>query len=224
MKDSPSVDVRAVSVAVGDHPILSDITFQAAKASRILISGPNGSGKTTLLRVLLGLRSVDSGEAHVLGFKVGSRDWRRARRGVAYLNQGSVEVDMPISAYEVAEIGVVGLNLRHLHRREVVTEAMAHTGCEHLAGRPYSVLSGGEKQKVSLARCMGQSPEVLLLDEPCASLDPESRDEITATLERLNREKGVTVLMVTHEPEHLRLEGWQRLHLENGRLAPENHV
>ena len=214
--DIPVVTLRGISVSYGGRPILSDLNLSVEPGTRNVISGSNGAGKTTLLRIILGLIEPDRGDASVFGTPLGTRDWKRQRHRLAYLHQESVNVDLPISAYEVAEIGVVTLGLGYREKRRVVAKSMAMTGCEHLGERAYAVLSGGEKQKVSLARCMGQNPDILLLDEPCASLDPGAKKEIVSTLDNLNASRGTTMLMVSHEHAHIELEGWKRLHLVDG--------
>jgi len=181
-----------------------------------MIAGENGAGKTTLLKIALGLIPPDSGHVELLGNRIGTAAWRRTRRQAAYVHQGSIHVDFPISAREVVSIGTVG---RRLDRQTAasIDRAMAATGSVKLADRPYRVLSGGEKQRVSIARCLCQEPSVLLLDEPCASLDPEVTEEIMSLLESLSRE--MTIVMVTHDVLHLDRPGWTVRRLESGSLV-----
>ena len=101
---------------------------------------------------------------------------------------------------------------------------MRLSGCLHLQKRSYSELSGGEKQKVSLARCIAQGADVLLLDEPCSSLDPASKTEIMSILERINDESGTTIVMVSHDEDAAERQGWSRKHLENGRIEETGDV
>ena len=100
---------------------------------------------------------------------------------------------------------------------------MKQTGCFSNRKQPYTTLSGGEKQKVSLARCLSQKPDLLLLDEPTSSLDPKSKEEIQIILEELNRSRGITLLMVSHDLAQIRREGWGLKSLSQGqfREAPE---
>jgi len=96
---------------------------------------------------------------------------------------------------------------------------MAAVGCSHLRSRTYTRLSGGEKQKLSVARCLCQRPELLLLDEPTSSLDPGSRTELMGLLQRLNESRGLTVLMVSHDAEALAWPGWRVERMEAGVFA-----
>lgn len=220
MSISPtSIELRNLSVTLGNNHILTGLDLSVESGGKCVISGQNGSGKTTLLKTILGLVPPDSGSIHVLEMPVGSSSWYRNRRAIAYVNQQSINVEFPISAFEVAEIGVCEQPLSRKQRKEHVENAMELTRCIHLRNRSYSVLSGGEKQKISIARCIGQDPRILLLDEPCSSLDPDSKNEIIDILHALNGEKEITLLMVTHDLNIHALEGWIRMHMENGKFS-----
>jgi len=210
-----------VSVRLNDHLALQQLSFVVKKGSKSVITGQNGAGKTTLLKTILGLIKPFSGSCSVLGHDVGSRPWFAVRKKVAYLNQESIHIEFPISAYEVAEIGVSAHGIRRHDRHEMVHRAMDATGCAHLRSRSYAFLSGGEKQKVSLARCMVQSPEILLLDEPCSSLDPDSKSDILDIIENLN-ESGATIVMVSHDEANRNRRGWEQLYLESGHFQNGN--
>ena len=215
-----AIQIKGVHVSLEGNSVLENVHLTVQEGEMVTISGPNGAGKTTLLRMILGLIRPQNGSVVVRGAAVGSRGWRKNRRRVAYLNQESIHVEFPISAYEVAEIGICGSGLSKQKGKGRVEEAMDLAGCLHLRSRAYSRLSGGEKQKVSLARCICQKPDILLLDEPCSSLDPEARPEIMGILEDLNRSKGNTIVMVSHDIEHIQLGGWTRYHLEHSQLLP----
>jgi len=150
---------------------------------------------------------------------VGSRQWARGRRRVGYVHQESVQVDFPISAREVVEIGTATLGLSRADRRRRIEEAMAAVGCSDLQGRMYARLSGGEKQKLSLARCLCQDPQLLLLDEPTSSLDPRSRTELMELLRTLNEARGITMVMVSHDAQVLSEPAWEIRHMEAGAFA-----
>ncbi len=182
------------------------------------MAGPNGAGKTTLLQALLGLLVPSSGAISVLGMAVGSAEWRRERRRVGYVNQESVQTTLPITAREVVEIGLCAAPPGGAEKRQRILRSMERAGCAPLAPRSFRELSGGEKQRVSLARCLAQDPELVLLDEPAASLDPAAKDDLLRLLERLNEEWGLTVLMATHEAAHLEESAWPVLRLSDGRV------
>jgi zinc transport system ATP-binding protein len=138
---------------------------------------------------------------------------------VGYVNQESVQVDFPVSGREVVAIGVCALRLSRALKRKRIEDAMTAVGCGHLSGRMYARLSGGEKQKLSVARCLCQGPELLLLDEPTSSLDPRSRAELVGLLDELNAHRGITVVMVSHDAQVLSAAGWEIRHMEAGTFA-----
>jgi ABC-type Mn2+/Zn2+ transport system ATPase subunit len=208
-----AVRVRNLSVSFGLKRVIDGLSFSLGMREKCLIAGSNGAGKTTFLRALLGLCRPDSGEISVLGEEPGSAGWRRLKGRVGFVNQESVKTDLPISAREVVGIGLVA---RKIDTRTVrsIREAMDRTGCAHLEHMPYAKLSGGEKQRVSIARCLAQRPELLLLDEPTASLDPDAREAVLTLLERLE----LPILLVTHDEELLSRPSWRRELLRDGRF------
>ncbi|MGA2761946.1 MAG: ATP-binding cassette domain-containing protein [Spirochaetia bacterium] len=210
------IAAEGVNVAIDGNHILRDLTFSVSCGERVIVAGPNGAGKTTLLKVVLGLLRWDTGTLRVLGSPVGSREWSRARRKVGYVNQEAVSVDFPISGREVVEIGACALPLEKRDRRKRIQDAMQAIGCSHLQNRMYARLSGGEKQKLSLARCLCQDPAVLLLDEPTSSLDPVSRREVMDILHGLNEKRGLTIIMVSHDSQVLAETTWRIERMEAG--------
>ena len=161
--------------------------------------GPNGAGKTTLLRGLLGLIPVLTGEMR--------RGLDRRAPPPGYVPQrDTLDPIFPLSALEVVLMGTYARlsPLRPVGRRERrrAAECLAQVGLAALAPHPFWSLSGGQKQRVLIARALAAEPELLLLDEPTAGVDPGASAAIMETITRLNRERGLTVVLVTH---HLRL-------------------
>lgn len=214
--ENDAIAVCGVSVVRDGVSILNHVDFSVKRREKVIIAGENGAGKTTLLKTILGLVPVSQGAIDVLDVRVGSRQWRRLRSRVGYVNQESIQVDFPISAREVVEVGLVTHTRRG--RRGRALAAMAQTGTAELEHRDYRVLSGGEKQRVSIARCLAQEAEVLLLDEPGAFLDSEARADVVAIIDRLNEESRIAVLLVTHQPEEVADDGFRLLKLEDGSL------
>ena len=209
-----AVRLEGVVVERSRRRVLGPLDLRVDRGGVLVVAGSNGAGKTTLLLLLLGLLRQSAGSVRVLGAELGSRAWTRLRRGVGYVNQESVRTDLPITAREVVEIGTLGSRRRDRARR--LREAMEHAGCAHLEARPYRELSGGEKQRVAIARCLTQDPSLVLLDEPTAFLDPVASADLARLLERLNRE-GLTIIAATHELD--RFAGWPLVHLAEGRVA-----
>ncbi len=216
---SACIQVDDLRVARDGVEILRGLSLTVACGERLIIAGPNGAGKTTLLKVLIGTVRPTAGTVSVLGLPVGSRAWLRERRRVGYVNQESIQVDFPVSSREVVAIGACTLKLPRSQKRKRIDDAMSAVGCRHLDGRMYARLSGGEKQKLSLARCLCQAPEVLLLDEPTSSLDPGSRGELMSLLGELSARRGISVVMVSHDAQVLSAPGWGVRHMEAGAFA-----
>jgi iron complex transport system ATP-binding protein len=173
-----------------------------AKGALTGILGPNGSGKTTLLRLLSGTRKATSGVVRLGDRALDTLSRREIARQIAVVPQDT-QLAFEYSAIEIVLMG------RHPHLGmftvegpadlEIARQAMASTGTEALADRPFDHLSGGEKQRVVIAAALAQSAQLLLLDEPTASLDLGYQLEVSALLKTLNRERGVTMAISTHD-------------------------
>jgi ABC-type Mn2+/Zn2+ transport system ATPase subunit len=213
------VDIEGVYLSRGGRRILRDVSVAIPSGARVTITGVNGAGKTTLVKAIVGLLPVSDGTIDVGANRVGSRSWRSARRAVGYVGQHAVQTDFPIAAMEVVAIGCIGQGLSRSGRTRRMRESMAATASVHLWNTPYQRLSGGEKQRVSIARCLCQNPEVLLLDEPTAGLDPEGKDALLDLVDRLSEQRGATVLLVTHESAHFDRPGWGRIEMVDGRIG-----
>jgi zinc transport system ATP-binding protein len=213
------IHIEGLRVEREGMEILRGLSLSVVCGERLIVAGPNGAGKTTLLKAILGLIRAGAGRIVVLGSPVGSREWVHGRHRVGYVNQESVHVDFPVSGREVVEIGTCSLPLGRSEKRRRIEQAMAAAGCTHLQGRMYARLSGGEKQKLSLARCLCQDPQLLLLDEPTSSLDPRSRSELMALLKELNERRRLTMVMVSHDAQVLSEPEWRIEHMEAGAFA-----
>jgi ABC-type cobalamin/Fe3+-siderophores transport system ATPase subunit len=197
--------LRAESVSFGYGEsgfLLSDASVAVAPGSLTGLLGPNGCGKTTLLKLLCGVLRPRSGRV-VLGDRpLTTLTRRELARHVAVVPQET----HPAFEYSVTEMVLMG---RHPHLGpfqlegpadfEVAREALEATGTAHLAARSYMTLSGGEKQRVIIASALTQATEILLLDEPTASLDLGYQLDVAGLLARLNHERGVTMVLATHD-------------------------
>ena len=181
---------------------LSGVSLSVARGSFTGLLGPNGCGKTTLLKLMAGVLRPTSGQVTLEGRAIATLSRREAARHVAVVPQDT----HPAFDYTALEIVLMG---RHPHLRRMQLEgpedlAIAHealeaTGTDHLADRSFTSLSGGEKQRVVIAGALAQRPDVLLLDEPTASLDLGYQLEVASLLTRLSREHDVTMVMATHD-------------------------
>ena len=188
----------------GVEPVnaVCDVSVRIQRGSLTGLIGPNGCGKTTLLKLLGGVLTPDSGVVALDGRDLASMSRRNVARRIAVVPQET----HPAFEYSVIEMALMG---RHPHLGpfqlegpddlSIAYEALAATGTAQLAERSYMTLSGGEKQRVVIASALTQTPEVLLLDEPTASLDLGFQIEIGLLLRRLNQERSATMVMATHD-------------------------
>lgn len=181
---------------------LRDVDVLVPRGSLTGLLGPNGCGKTTLLKLLSGVLHPERGTVAFDGRAVRHIPRRELARHIAVVPQET----HPAFDYTALEMVLMGrhphlgpFQLEGPHDLAVAHDAMAATGTSELADRPYMTLSGGEKQRVVIASALAQSPDVLLLDEPTASLDLGYQLEVASLLSRLNRDRGVTMVLATHD-------------------------
>jgi iron complex transport system ATP-binding protein len=199
---TPLLEVRDVDFGYGGRFRLAGVSFEVAAGEVLGVIGPNGSGKTTLVRLVSGVRAPQRGEIRLAGTSLARLSRRALARQVAVLPQ---EVT-PGFALTVEELVLMG---RHPHAEgrffetagdlERARAAMALAGVGELADQPLDALSGGERQRATLARALAQEPRLLLLDEPTSHLDLRHQREVVGLLRRLNRERGLTALLVSHD-------------------------
>jgi zinc transport system ATP-binding protein len=210
-----AAEMNGVGVRYGAFDALSDVTFAAPVGAFVAIVGPNGAGKSTLINVLLGLQVPTTGTVHVLG---GSPNDLPAEQ-LGYVPQlKTLDRTFPAVALELV---VTGLRRSWPWRirgdeRAAALEAMKRTGVDHLADRPIAKLSGGETQRVYLARSLARKPKFIVLDEPAAGLDMGGEAEMYHVLIDYQRASGATVFMVTHDWEGARVHASHVLLLDRG--------
>jgi cobalt/nickel transport system ATP-binding protein len=189
----------------GGAPALDGASISVGHGEKLALLGPNGAGKSTLLLTLNGSLKPDSGTLLLSGQPVGSgRSAVRALR--ARVGLVMQDPDDQLFAATVAEdisFGPMNLGLSIDEARARVSEALIALGIETLAARPTHMLSFGQKKRVAIAGLIAMRPDVLLLDEPTAGLDPDSADAFCALIRSLHRELGLTVVMVTHDLDTL---------------------
>ena len=187
---------EGLSVGYEGKAVLQDLNFSIGPGDYLCIVGENGAGKSTLVKTLLGLLPPIAGSVR---FGDGL-----AKNAVGYLpQQTEVQRDFPATVREIVLSGCQGRRgLRPFYGKADKAAAagnMEKLGVTHLAKRCYRELSGGQQQRVLLARALCAAKSILLLDEPTAGLDPKVTAEMYALIERLNREDGMTILMITHD-------------------------
>ncbi|TSA46395.1 ABC transporter ATP-binding protein [bacterium] len=204
MQVSPDILIKAqgVSFRYRDEPILSDINFEVNRGDYVGVIGPNGGGKTTLLKIIVGLVKPQSGRIFLFGQALAAfKDWPK----IGYVPQkaASFENRFPISAREVVEQGRVSKRgmFRRLGRedRAAVDKALDMVGMREMGKNLITELSGGEQQKVFIARSLASEPELLILDEPTVGVDAESQRIFFELLANLNKKYGLTLVLVSHD-------------------------
>ena len=190
------ITCKNLTVGYEGQSVLSDINFTVHTGDYLCIVGENGSGKTTLMKTILGLQRPMKGSI-VLG------DGLKAGE-IGYLpQQTTAQKDFPATVWEIVLSGCQGrAGLRPFYRKEekeLARSHMVHLRLYPLRNRCYRELSGGQQQKVLLARALCATQKALLLDEPVSGLDPQATQEMYETIQRLNAEQHITILMISHD-------------------------
>ena len=198
------INIENAVVSYREDIALRGASLRVKSGEFVGIVGPNGAGKTTLLTIVNGLGKLIHGQVQVLGHHVTPGGGRFLRKKVGYVPQvENIDPRMPMNVREVVMIGRYGLLglLRRPgeHDWEIVDEMLELVGMTQLARRPIGHLSGGEQQRVAIARCLAQEPELFLLDEPTASLDWRAKTDILELVKLLHDSRHLTTLFVTHD-------------------------
>ncbi len=196
--------IENATVSYREDVALNAVSLSVAPGEFVGIVGPNGAGKTTILTVINGLTKLVNGRVEVLGHTLKPGNGHGLRKRVGYVAQlQNIDPRMPMSVREVAMIGRYGrlgvFNRPGKRDWEIVDEMLDLVGMGPLAGRPIGHLSGGEQQRVAIARCLAQQPDICLLDEPTASLDWRAKTEILELVKRIHDARRLTTLFVTHD-------------------------
>lgn len=196
------VSTELLSCSYREGKVLENISFAVQRGDYVGIVGPNGSGKSTLIKALLGLITISAGSAALFGTSLPDFcDWSK----VGYLPQSLNLVNpvFPATVHETVGLGLLSLKRfpKRLNRsdNDKICMILDELGISDLRHKLIGELSGGQLQRVLLARAIVNDPELLVLDEPTAALDPETRGRFYAMIADINRSRGVTVLLVTHD-------------------------
>lgn len=185
------ISVEDLSLRFPNHQVLSNLSFTVKRGDFLGVIGENGVGKTTLVRLILRQLRPSAGK---IVLKKGLR--------IGYVPQfRNIDVEYPLSVKDFVSLNYTGIKLPWLSKKERarVDEVMAKVGLTQIADRPLGLASGGEKQKAYLAQALLKHPDLLILDESTASLDPNTKQELLDVVKRLNQEMGLTILFVSHD-------------------------
>lgn len=193
-----SIEARRVSLSFGEKRILTDIDLRIEAGEFFCLLGPSGAGKTSFLRVIAGLATPDAGDLLIDGQRVTAKPPQK--RGVGMVFQG-LGLWPHMTVAENVGYGLARQSLPEARIRARVDTMLEIVGLSEFARRYPGELSGGQQQKVALARALAVEPRVLLLDQPMSALDLTFRTQLLADIHALQRELGITTVMVTHDPE-----------------------
>ena len=205
-----------------DIHVLSELSLDVPAGEFLALMGPSGSGKSTLLNLIGGLDRPTKGTVTVGGDRIDQlsdralADWRARHVGFVFQLYNLIPV---LNAERNVELPLLLTPLSKAQRRKHVETALALVGLTHRAKHFPRTMSGGEQQRVGIARGIVTDPTLLLCDEPTGDLDRKSGDEILGLLQALNREHGKTIIMVTHDP-HASACAARTVHLNKGQLSP----
>lgn len=203
--------------------VLSELNLKVPSGEFLALMGPSGSGKSTLLNLIGGLDRPTRGTVHVAGDRIDTLSdtqlagWRARHIGFVFQLYNLIPV---LTAERNVELPLLLTHLSKAERRKHVDTALAMVGLSHRAKHFPRTMSGGEQQRVGIARAIVTDPTLLLCDEPTGDLDRKAGDEILHLLESLNREHGKTIIMVTHDP-HASARASRTVHLTKGQLTKE---
>jgi len=217
-----AIEARDVGFSYGAAPVLNDVSFTVETGEIVGIIGPNGSGKTTLLKILSRTLQPQSGSVHILGEDLREIHPCAMARQVAVVPQSS-SIAFP---FRVSEIVLMGRNpyqgrlpFETRSDRRITADAMRATDTIDLADRRITELSGGEMQRVIIARALAQQPRILLLDEPTAHLDLHHQIAVYEILSQLNAEQNMTIVAVSHDLNLAAIHCRRLVLLSNGQIV-----
>ena len=220
----PILEVRGLSVVRGAQRILEDVSWSVEPGQHWAILGANGSGKTSLLSVLAAYLTPSCGTIEVLGEEYGRSDWRELRKRIGLVSSSVRQmIGDEVTALEIVAAGKDAIvnpwNRAGAQDRRRAAGLLRGTETLPLAARRWQVLSQGERQRILIARALMPDPPLLILDEPCAGLDPVARERFLGLVDRLGkRRRGPALVLVTHHVEEIGPVFTHALLLRDGRV------
>ncbi|WJH42231.1 ABC transporter ATP-binding protein [Aliirhizobium terrae] len=215
------LELRDLSFGYGARTIGSSVSLTLGPGEVLALLGPNGAGKTTLFKTMLGLLPPQAGDVLFDGASLATLSRAERAKRIAYVPQAHAAL-FPFTVRDVVLMGraarVAPFSAPGRRDREIAADALDRLGMSHLADRPYTEISGGERQMTLIARALAQEPKVLVMDEPTASLDYGNQMRVLSHVRRLAAE-GMAIVLSTHNPDHVFMVADQVALLHEGRLA-----
>jgi putative ABC transport system ATP-binding protein len=201
--------------------VLIDVNLNIDRGEIVILTGPSGSGKTTLLTLMGSLRSAQEGSLNILGTELlnaSKMQMLLARRQIGYIFQAHNLLNF-LTAYQNVEMALEMQEVTAAEADQRIRAVLTAVGLAHRMDYYPRDLSGGQKQRVAIARALVSQPQIILADEPTAALDKQSGRDVVEIMERLAKEQGCTILLVTHDNRILDLAD-RIIYMEDGRLIP----
>jgi putative ABC transport system ATP-binding protein len=201
--------------------VLFDINLQIERGEIIIMTGPSGSGKTTLLTLMGSLRSIQDGSLRILGSELLHADKEKmtlTRRNIGYIFQAHNLLNF-LTVYQNVEMSLEIHDLTATEADARIRHILTAVGLEDRLDYYPDKLSGGQKQRAAIARALVSQPKIILADEPTAALDKKSGRDVVEIMEKLAKEQGCTILLVTHDNRILDLAD-RIIYMEDGKLVP----
>ena len=220
-----SVALRDLRKSYGALRVLDGVTLSVGRGEAVVVCGPSGCGKSTLLRCVNGLEEVESGTIEVGGIMVDRGDaegLRKVRRatGLVFQNFNLFPHMTAIENITIAPTKVLGVP--PADARDEARALLASVGIPEKADAYPFQLSGGQRQRVAIARALAMKPSVMMFDEPTSALDPEMREEVLAVIRAVHEERGMTMIVVTHEIGFARSVARRAILMDGGRIVEES--
>ncbi len=196
MQNSIVIDIKNLSFSYSKETILTDVNLTVNHGEFISIVGPNGGGKTALLKLMLGILKPDKGRILIFG-----QQPKKARLNIGYMPQHTnLDIKFPITVMEATLMGRISGSLTGRYKKkdiQIAKDTLAKLNLQDFHNRSFGELSGGQRQRVLIARALCCKPQMLLLDEPTANIDPEVEESLFEILKELN--KKMTIILVSHD-------------------------
>ena len=202
------IEVKNLSTSYNGHTAIQNVNFKVKSGEYICLVGKNGSGKSTLLKTIVGLNKKDSGEIAI----------DISQDKISYLGQNNLtDINFPATAKEIIMTGVQKHGKLPFYNKEDhqnFNNVCQLLNIKNIINRQIGELSGGQRQRVMLARSLIRNPEILILDEPCSGLDINITKELYEILDKLNKEKGLTIIMATHDLEEIKSKNIRVIYMD----------
>ena len=230
MPKPPILDIIDLCLERGDTQILNGLNWRIEAGEHWVVLGPNGSGKTSLLAALTGYKSPTSGKIHILGKTFGEDDWFLLRKQIGLVSSALDKLmahDEPVLETIVSGKYAM-IDLWHEPSsgdKRAARAILKRIECSHLANRPWAQLSQGERQRALIGRTLMSKPKLMMLDEPCAGLDPVAREHFLQFLDRLGQQRNSpSIILITHHTEEIMPVFTHALLIRDGRNLAQGPV